>query len=313
MTIREALRFYWEHKPLAPPSRNNTRTALGPILTELGHHRVSDIDARLIAAYAQARRTHKTKSEDLLTGAVTVRDVATDDVLRFEFMKLKAAINFNIAQGMVEGKYSPKFPMPSKARPKDVWITRHEARELLRLARLERRRRPPTSYKVYMFLALAMFTGARKTAIQALKWKDIDFDTNLIDFRDPDSSNPIKRRGVVRMMPELREVLLEAKELNFNDNGVFVLGDRGGQQAYKPLRRFLSRHNYGHVTPHTFRHSWTTWAVQDGVPFKQIADYLRVSVEVLERTYAHHDPNHLSPVFNRKLFGEEFGAVLRPT
>lgn len=313
MTVREAIRFYWENKPLAPTSRVNTRTALGPILTELGHYRISDIDANVMRLYCKARYERPVQSEDLHTGVRVPRGKASDQVLRFELKKLKAVINFAIMQGMVEGRYAPKFPMPSAAAPKDVWITRDVAREILRLARLERRRRPPTSYKVYIFAAIAIFTGARKSAIQSLKWSDIDFDTGTIDFRDPDSVNSIKRRGVIRMMPELRQVLLEAQELNFNRTGKYVLGDRGGQQAYKPFRRFLDRHGYSHVTPHTLRHSWTTWAVQDGVPFKQIADYLRVSVDVLERVYAHHDPNHLSPAFNRSLFGEEFAEVLHPS
>jgi len=313
MTLREAIRFYWEHKPLSANSYANTNTALGPVLAELGHVRLSDIDANVIAKYQSVRYTKPVQSEDLRTGERKPRVVASDQVLRFELIKLRAVVNFAIAQGIVEARYAVKFPLPPRTTNKKAWITRKEAAHLLRLAKRERQKRPPTSYKVYMFLALAMFTGARKSAIQSLKWSDIDFDTNLIDFREPDSANPIKRRGVIRMMPELRAVLLEARELNFNRTGVYVLGDRGGQQAYKPFRRFLDRHGYGHVTPHTLRHSWTTWAVQDGVPFKQIADYLRVSVKVLEDTYAHHDPSHLSPVFNRSLIGEGLEEVLHPT
>lgn len=312
MTLREVIRMYWECSYFSPNTSRATNAALGPVIAEIGHYRVSDVDANVIRKYIKVRSEKPVWAEDLRSGNRKMRDTATSVVVRAELIKLRAALNFAIMQGAIEPRYAPKYPIPPRAQKTRRWLSRQEARILLRVARSERQKRPPTSYKVYIFLALAMFTGARKAAIQSLKWSDVDFENNTIDFRDPETTNGIKRRGVIRMMPELKAVLLEAKELNFNKTGKYVLGDRGGQQAYKPFRRFLDRHGYTDVTPHTFRHSWTTWAVQDGVPLKHIADYLKVTVAVLEGTYAHHDPNYLSPAFNRNLYGEGLEEVLRP-
>ena len=45
------------------------------------------------------------------------------------------------------------------------------------------------------------------------------------------------------------------------------------------------------VSPHTLRHTAITWAMQGGVPFFDAGTYFGVSPQVLERTYAHFNPN----------------------
>jgi len=50
----------------------------------------------------------------------------------------------------------------------------------------------------------------------------------------------------------------------------------------------------GNVTPHTLRHTAATWLMQLGVNLWTAAGYLGMTVEVLERTYGHHHPDHLS-------------------
>ena len=47
------------------------------------------------------------------------------------------------------------------------------------------------------------------------------------------------------------------------------------------------------VTPHTLRHTAATWLMQSGTDRWQAAGYLGMSVEVLEKVYGHHHPDHL--------------------
>ena len=49
----------------------------------------------------------------------------------------------------------------------------------------------------------------------------------------------------------------------------------------------------GKVSPHTLRHTAATWLMQAGADRWQAAGYLGMSVEMLERVYGHHHPDHL--------------------
>jgi integrase len=52
------------------------------------------------------------------------------------------------------------------------------------------------------------------------------------------------------------------------------------------------------VTPHTFRHTWATWAAQRGVPLFEIAGMLGDTMKTVEKNYAHHHPDHLRGAVN---------------
>jgi integrase len=45
------------------------------------------------------------------------------------------------------------------------------------------------------------------------------------------------------------------------------------------------------VTQHTLRHTRATWLMQKGVPLKQAADHLGMTMLMLQRNYAHHCPD----------------------
>jgi integrase len=50
----------------------------------------------------------------------------------------------------------------------------------------------------------------------------------------------------------------------------------------------------GRVTPHTLRHTAATWLMQNGVDKWEAAGFLGMSVEMLDRVYGHHHPDHLA-------------------
>ena len=49
----------------------------------------------------------------------------------------------------------------------------------------------------------------------------------------------------------------------------------------------------GRVTPHTLRHTAATWLMQNEVDKWEAAGFLGMSVEMLDRVYGHHHPDHL--------------------
>ena len=49
----------------------------------------------------------------------------------------------------------------------------------------------------------------------------------------------------------------------------------------------------GRISPHTLRHTAATWLMQNGVDKCEAAGFLGMSVEMLDRVYGHHHPEHL--------------------
>ena len=54
------------------------------------------------------------------------------------------------------------------------------------------------------------------------------------------------------------------------------------------------------VTPHTFRHTWATRAAEDGIPMKDIADFMGDTEETVKKNYLHLSPDYLRSVINRR-------------
>jgi len=44
------------------------------------------------------------------------------------------------------------------------------------------------------------------------------------------------------------------------------------------------------VMPHTLRHTCTTWLLQAGVPVWEVAGFVGMSEETVQRVYGHHAP-----------------------
>ena len=58
-----------------------------------------------------------------------------------------------------------------------------------------------------------------------------------------------------------------------------------------------------HVTPHTLRHTAATWLMDEGHKLWTVANYLGMSTQVLEKTYAKRHPDYqieMVGAFNRK-------------
>jgi len=48
------------------------------------------------------------------------------------------------------------------------------------------------------------------------------------------------------------------------------------------------------VTPHTLRHTCCTWLMHRGVPIAEAAGFVGMSVEMFDRVYGHHHPDHMA-------------------
>lgn len=232
---------------------------------------------------------------------------------RRDLEDLRAAINHHEKEGLHRGIV--RVTLPPRSAPRTRWLTRKEVAELLRVcwrARVqqtvhrgtrkgqlvETAKRPLRH--LARFILIGLYSGTRAAAIAAASPKKapgrsyVDLD-NGIFYRLPEGhAETNKRQPPVPIPPRLL-----AHMRRWVDKGLvrehFVewhgAGVRSVKTAFNTAVRLAKLS--GKVTPHTLRHTAATWLMQAGVEMWEAAGFLGMSVEMLDRVYGHHHPNHL--------------------
>lgn len=225
--------------------------------------RTPDVTARNCRAYAAER-----------TPAAARRDLET----------LRAAIRYwHREYGPLPSV--PVVVMPPKPEPRERWLTRSEAARLLWAARRTQHLR--------RFIILGLYTGSRPGTILRLQWEQIDLAAGVMARRAPrQADNARKRAPRVRLGKRLLSHLRRWRRLDSPETKYLCHYD--GRPVRKLRRSFpgvAKRAGVRDVTPHTLRHTRTTWLMQAGVDRFEAAGSLGMTVETLERVYGHHHPD----------------------
>lgn len=215
------------------------------------------------------------------------RDVA-DGTVRRELGVLVAALNHCKREGYL--LEAPAVWMPSPAKPRERWLTRSEAAALLWAAR----RYPHLA----RFILIGLYTGSRSEVIRNLQWVPnmvgghVDLERGLLHRQAAAARATKKRAPTVRIQRRLLAHLRRWRPTTRQ----WIVEWKGG--PIQSLKRSwgIARTNAGlglDVTPHILRHTAITWAMQGGAQLSDIAGLFGVTVAELERTYAHHHPDHM--------------------
>lgn len=232
--------------------------------------------------------------------AGTIGRRAGDGTVRRELGCLVAALNHNVRARRLKADDVPHIALPDKPPPKDRWLTPAEMDRLMKTIPIHW---PPPKTgdpgkrigRLYRFVMIARHTAARQSAIRHLTWPQVDLERGIIDFKPAGARQSSKRRPVVPIANVLRHVL----ECAFAEKTSLYVLDHPGAIRHQ-LERACVRAGLEDVTPHTFRHTWATWAAQDGVDLWKIAGILGDDVATVTRNYAHHHPDHLRDAVDRE-------------
>lgn len=202
--------------------------------------------------------------------------------IRTELQALRAAMNWAVAKKIINE--APPITLPGRSAPRARWLTRDEADRLLEAC---------VAPHVRLFILIALHTASRRTAILTLTWDRVDMEAKRIDFRDPAQQVTRKRRSQVPINDTLFAALLEARERATTQ---WVIEWAGGPvvSTRHAIDRAAERAKIEGVTPHVFRHTAATWMAQAGVPLWDIAGMLGNTMQMIDDTYGHHSPSHLS-------------------
>ena len=232
---------------------------------------------------------------------------------RRDLEDLRAAVNYHAAEGLHRGVV--KVALPAKGAPRDRWLTRDEAAQLLwtcwRYRELQKRGRRgtkgpalPTEKRplrhLSRFILIGLYTGTRAAAIasaspsQTTGRSFVDLKAGLYYRLAAGNVATNKRQPTVPVPPRLlahmrrwkRRGIIKEHFVEFNGKPV-----KSVKTAFK--RAVALAGLEAPASPHTLRHTAATWMMQSGVNLWTAAGFLGMSVEILQRVYGHHHPDYL--------------------
>lgn len=209
-------------------------------------------------------------------------DGVTPSTARTELQALTAALRWAVKKRMLSAM--PELWLPPRAPARERWLNREEADRLVAACRAPH---------VRLAVLLALNTASRIGAVLALTWDRVDLERRLIDYREPGRAPTRKRRVAVPINDTLLGALRQAEAVRTCPAVVEYAGDRIGSLKHA-FRDAVARAGLdGMVTPHTLRHTAITWMVQKGIPLWEVAGIAGLTIQMIEDTYGHHQPERL--------------------
>ncbi len=237
----------------------------------------------------------------------------SDGGSRRDLEDLRAAIGHHNKEGLHRG--TVRVVLPQKGLPRDRWLTREEAARLIRACwqareiqtahrgplkgkKIETDRRPLRH--LARFILIGLYTGTRAGAIATASPRKaegrsfVDLESGIFYRLAEGKRETNKRQPPIPIPPRLLAHLRRwhAKGIATDHfvewNGQPVKSVKTGFKSALRLAKLE-----GNVTPHTLRHTAATWLMQAGVDKWEAAGFLGMTVEMLDRVYGHHHPNHL--------------------
>ena len=183
-----------------------------------------------------------------------------------------------------------RAPQP-KRRGTPRWLTPAEARALLQ-ATLRIYRAP----ELADFIELGLATGMRKDELLGLEWRRVNELNRSIWFEGDDTKN-----GQSQSIPlnETALAVLRRRRAWARSNGlanspwVFPSRKNPGARVTDVKKSFATAAKLAglkRVTPHTLRHTFTSWLIQAGEDIRKVADLLRHEDIRTTMLYAHLAP-----------------------
>ena len=289
-----------------------------------GERTLADIDSVSCADYVKARVGTPWKAHARLGTGKTGKPartghskpakarVVTSGGARRELEDLRSAVNLAIRDGLTREMVI--VTLPAKAPARERWLTKKEAARLV-LAAWRKREvqkghvtdRKPARHLV-KFLIVALRSGTRSGAVcdasfvrePGRPWIEFGRDeAGLITAKfhrlaigTQEKGN--KRYPTVPLPPQLARQLHHWHKVD-GQRYVVEYNGKPVKRTTKAFANLCYELGFGDdVVRHSLRHTAATWGMQSGeVDHHELAGYLGMSVETLERVYGHHSPDHM--------------------
>jgi len=273
-TVADLLAGYLADRTPRVASPETLRHACTALSRHLGYMLPSTLSRQVCRTYHMSRRTEGWQAP----GSKRRKPIGAGTIIR-ELVTLRAALRWGLGEGWIT--VEPYIELPKAPAAKTRWLTREEAERLLGAT---------DAPHVYLFMMLGLYTGARMGALIELRWDQVDFTAERIDFG---AGKGNKRRAIVPMTVALRTALAEAYPARTTDR-VIEYGGLPVRSVRKGVASACQRAGLPGVGPHTLRHTAASWMVQAGVSAEEVGVFLGNSAAIVERVYGHFSPEYLA-------------------
>ncbi len=280
--IADVLMLYAEAKSETVRRPAELGQRLEALLSFFGDKRLVEVNGRSCRAYAAQR--------------------GSDAMARRELEDLRAAINHHRKEGLCGAIV--EVSLPPKPKSRERWLTRSEAARLIRAAWRYReiQKGVPTERRsrrhLARFILVGLYTGTRSGAIcgaaltPAIGRGWVDCEAGLFYRKFLGDRDTKKRQPTVRLPARLLAHLRRWKRLGIAQKAVVEFEGEPVKSVRKAFARAAVDAGLAGVSPHVLRHTAVSWAMQNGADLWEAAGYFGMTVEVLERVYGHHRPDH---------------------
>lgn len=214
----------------------------------------------------------------------------SDQTARHDLKTLRAAVlYYHREYGPLDAV--PAFTLPPKAAPRTRFLSRSEAARLLFHAR--------HSKHTARLILIGLYTGTRRGAILGLRWVPsltsgwIDVEHGIMHRVGARSRQTKKQQPSITLPHRLLVHARRWHRLDMAQNVGVVVHYKGRTVHDVRTSWENAREAAGlgaDVVPHTLRHTCVTWMLRAGVSAWDVAGFVGLTVEMIDRVYGHHGP-----------------------
>ena len=231
------------------------------ILDDIGSYKLNRLKKLHIQDFANKLYEEYNLSSKTIKNYINLISSILEKAIEWEYIKTNVANNVTIPKNYNKPK-------------KEQEIYNNE--EIKKLFEVLQNESEPFKTMVY----ISFYTGARRGEVLALRWEDIDFDTNIIHIvqnkiRKVDGTK-IKetknKRSRSFVAPEV--LITKIKEIYHNQNGKDLLFNYYPSTYTRMWQKFIRRNNLKYITLHDLRHTNGSILASKGVDIVTIAKRL---------------------------------------
>jgi integrase len=282
ITVNEILDLYLDnHVRQRVRDKDRQRHAIVHLRVHFGRLSVKDVDIVQCRLYTAARRDGAIGG-----GARRPNGRAADGTIRRELNVLAAAARHAVKWKRLSADELPQIEIPTPPAREAPYLTKAQLRAVIAQADPD----------LADFILLAYYTGARRRSIEQLRVTQVDLRRGTINLNPAGRPVTVKRRPIVPIFPELREVL--ERRIAASGDGFLFAAPRAFYQPFVRLCRRMgvevqAEGKFRDPWPHLLRHSRATHLLEDGENPYKVAKLLGDTLATVERVYGHCSTSYL--------------------